>query len=143
MLSPSLDQHIPIIMESSLNVFGQPLGPCSLDPLTGFYRDGCCATGPGDAGRHVVCAIVTAAFLSFSRERGNDLITPRAEYRFPGLNPGDRWCLCALRWKEALEAGVAPQVVLESTHEAALRYVTMADLLQHAHISTDSLPHPL
>lgn len=120
-------------MEASLNVFGQPLTPCSLDPLTGFYRDGCCATGPDDAGRHVVCAIVTAAFLDFSRDQGNDLITPRMEYRFPGLKPGDRWCLCALRWKEALEAGVAPQVVLESTHEAALRYVTMQDLLQHAH----------
>ena len=119
------------------------MSPCSLEPLTGFYRDGCCATGPDDTGRHVVCAIVTAAFLSFSRERGNDLITPRAEYRFPGLNPGDRWCLCALRWKEALEAGVAPLVVLESTHEAALRYVTMEDLLQHAYINTDSLPHPL
>jgi uncharacterized protein len=120
-------------MEDSLNVFGQPLIPCSLDPLTGFYRDGCCATGPDDTGRHVVCAIMTAEFLTFSRARGNDLSTPRPEYRFPGLQPGDRWCLCALRWKEALEADAVPKVVLESTHEAALRYVTMDDLLKHAH----------
>lgn len=120
-------------MEASLNIFGEALVPCSLDPLTGFYRDGCCATGPDDTGRHVVCAIMTEAFLDFSRRQGNDLITPRPEYRFPGLTPGDRWCLCALRWKEALEAGAAPQVVLESTHEAALRYVTMEDLLRHAY----------
>jgi uncharacterized protein len=120
-------------MENSLNVFGQPLTPCSLDPLTGFYRDGCCATGPDDTGRHVVCAIMTAEFLVFSRDCGNDLSTPRPEYRFPGLNPGDRWCLCALRWKEAFEAGMAPLVVLESTHEATLRYVTMEDLLKHAY----------
>jgi uncharacterized protein len=120
-------------MENSLNVFGQPLTPCSLNPLTGFYRDGCCATGSDDTGRHVVCAIMTAEFLVFSRDCGNDLSTPRPEYRFPGLNPGDRWCLCALRWKEAFEAGMAPQVVLESTHEAALRYVTMEDLLKHAY----------
>ncbi len=116
-----------------LNVFGQPLQPCSLEPLTGYYRDGCCATGPDDLGRHVVCAIMTAEFLEFSRARGNDLITPRPEYRFPGLQPGNRWCLCALRWKEALEAGVAPPVVLESTNEAALRYVRMEDLLAFAY----------
>ncbi len=120
-------------MEESLNVFGQPLIPCSLDPLTGFYRDGCCATGPDDTGRHVVCAVVTAEFLQFSRAQGNDLSTPRPEYRFPGLQPGDRWCLCALRWREALEAGMAPTVVLEGTHEAALRYVAMEDLLAHAY----------
>ncbi len=119
--------------ERPLNVFGEPLRPCSLEPLTGFYRDGCCTTGPEDNGRHVVCAIMTAEFLTFTYERGNDLITPRPMYRFPGLRPGDRWCLCALRWKEALEAGVAPPVVLESTNEAALRYVTMEDLLAHAY----------
>lgn len=120
-------------MEDSLNVFGLPLTPCSLNPLTGFYRDGCCATGPDDTGRHIICAIMTTEFLVFSRSRGNDLSTPRPEYRFPGLQPGDRWCLCALRWKEALEADAAPLVVLESTHEAALRYVTMEDLLKHAY----------
>ncbi len=118
---------------NALNVFGEPLAPCSLQPLTGFYRDGCCTTGPDDTGRHVVCAIMTTEFLVFSFERGNDLLTPRPQYRFPGLKPGDRWCLCALRWKEALEAGVAPPVVLESTNEAALRYVRMEDLLAHAY----------
>jgi uncharacterized protein (DUF2237 family) len=120
-------------MEHSENVFGQELEPCSFKPLTGFYRDGCCATGPQDTGRHVVCAIVTEEFLQYSREQGNDLITPRPEFRFPGLRAGDRWCLCALRWREALAAGVAPPVVLESTHAAALRYVRMEDLLAHAH----------
>ncbi len=119
-------------MEPSLNVFGEPLEPCSLKPLTGFYRDGCCETGPEDTGRHVVCAIMTAEFLAFSKWKGNDLSTPRPEYRFPGLQAGDRWCLCALRWKEALDAGMAPKVVLESTHEAVLRYVDMKDLLAHA-----------
>jgi uncharacterized protein len=126
-------------MEESLNIFGQPLSPCSMDPLTGFYRDGCCATGPDDTGRHVVCAIMTNEFLEFSRSRGNDLMTPRPEYRFPGLQAGDRWCLCALRWKEAFEAGVAPQVVLESTHEASLRYVAMAELLQHAYVERSDI----
>jgi hypothetical protein len=119
--------------EPSLNVFGQVLVPCSFDPLTGFFRDGCCETGPEDSGRHVVCAIVTDDFLAFSRSRGNDLSTPRPEYLFPGLKAGDRWCLCALRWQEAYEAGMAPKVVLESTHEAALRYVKMEALLEHAY----------
>ena len=116
----------------SLNVFGAPLQACSLTPLTGFYRDGCCTTGTDDTGRHVVCAIMTADFLAFSQSRGNDLSTPRPEYNFPGLQPDDRWCLCVLRWKEALEAGVAPLVVLESTNEAALRYVDIQDLISHA-----------
>lgn len=116
----------------SLNVFGEPLQACSLAPLTGFYRDGCCSTGTDDTGRHVVCAIMTADFLAFSQSRGNDLSTPRPEYNFLGLQPEDRWCLCVLRWKEALEAGVAPLVVLESTNEAALRYVDMQDLIAHA-----------
>ncbi|MEM6553790.1 MAG: DUF2237 domain-containing protein [Planctomycetota bacterium] len=114
------------------NVLGSDLLPCSTDPLTGFYRDGCCNTGTGDAGVHVVCAQVTAEFLEFSQSRGNDLSTPRPEYRFPGLKPGDRWCLCAKRWQEALDAGVAPQVHLEATHTAALEFVDLSDLQQHA-----------
>ena len=115
-----------------LNVFGEPLAPCSVDPMTGFYRDGCCTTGPQDAGRHVVCTEVTAAFLAFSCRAGNDLSTPRPEYAFPGLKPGDRWCLCALRWQEALEAGAAPLVALQSTNQAALRHVRLDDLRRHA-----------
>jgi uncharacterized protein (DUF2237 family) len=100
--------------------------------MTGFYRTGCCETGPGDVGLHVVCARMTAAFLAFSREMGNDLITPIPEYGFPGLSPGDHWCLCALRWKEAHEAGVAPPVVLAATHMAALEFVDLDDLKAHA-----------
>lgn len=114
------------------NVFGEPLETCSEDPVTGFYRTGACMTGPGDTGSHVVCARVTAEFLAFTAARGNDLSTPNPAFEFPGLKPGDQWCLCALRWKEALEAGVAPRVVLASTHEAALKYVSMADLQRHA-----------
>ncbi len=114
------------------NVLGAPLEPCSIDPLTGFYRTGCCETGPEDTGRHLVCVRVTAEFLEFSKARGNDLSTPRAEFGFPGLKPGDRWCLCVLRWKEALEAGVAPPVVLEATHQATLRVVTLSQLQEHA-----------
>ena len=115
-----------------LNVLGAELQACSFDPLTGFYRDGCCRTDAHDRGSHVICARVTADFLAFSMTRGNDLITPRPEYRFPGLKPGDRWCLCALRWKEALEAGVAPPVHLEATHQKALDYVSLEDLKAHA-----------
>lgn len=96
--------------------------------MTGFYRTGSCDTGPEDRGVHVVCAQMTPAFLNFSRDRGNDLITPIPEYNFPGLKAGDRWCLCATRWQEAYEAGVAPPVVLEATHEAALNYVSLEDL---------------
>ena len=114
------------------NVLGEPLASCSFDPLTGFYRDGCCATGPQDVGRHVVCAEVTSAFLEFSQSRGNDLVTPRPEFGFPGLKPGDRWCLCADRWREALEHGVAPMVVLQATHEAALDVIDLQDLKRHA-----------
>jgi uncharacterized protein (DUF2237 family) len=124
--------------EPARNVLGQPLVACSMAPLTGFFRDGCCSTGPTDAGRHVVCAVMTEGFLAFSRARGNDLSTPRPEYRFPGLRPGDRWCLCALRWKEALEAGQAPVVILEATHEAALRYVSLDDLLRHAAVRAEA-----
>lgn len=114
------------------NVLGTPLLPCSYDPLTGFYRDGCCHTDAQDQGTHVVCARMTQAFLDFSLAQGNDLITPRPDYRFAGLKPGDRWCLCALRWREALVAGVAPPVVLGSTHSKALEVVSLAQLQAHA-----------
>jgi len=103
-----------------------------MDPLTGFFRDGCCNTGPGDRGRHLVCARMTYEFLEFSRSRGNDLVTPHPEFGFPGLKAGDRWCLCAMRWKEAYEAGVAPPVELESTHQSALEFVTLDQLKSHA-----------
>lgn len=114
------------------NVLGTRLQLCGSNPRTGFYRNGLCETGPDDRGRHTVCAVVNEAFLEFTLQRGNDLITPRPDYNFPGLNPGDRWCLCALRWKEALDAGVAPPVVLEATHAASLEYVTLDDLKHHA-----------
>jgi len=114
------------------NVLGTELRPCSYDPLTGFFRDGCCNTNDDDTGLHVVCVRLTAEFLAFSKSRGNDLSTPRLEFRFRGLKPGDRWCLCALRWKEACEAGKAPPVVLESTHERALDAVSLALLKAHA-----------
>jgi uncharacterized protein len=117
---------------SGLNVLGGELIPCSYDPLTGFFRDGCCNTSDEDAGTHVVCAKVTQAFLDFSLSRGNDLVTPRPEHRFAGLKAGDRWCLCALRWLEAFQAGVAPHVVLESTHQKALAYVTLEQLREFA-----------
>jgi uncharacterized protein (DUF2237 family) len=119
-------------MSKAKNVLGTPLQACSLDPLTGFYRNGCCDTGRGDHGVHVVCILATAEFLEFSRSRGNDLSTPVPEYDFPGLKPGDRWCLCASRWQEALEAGMAPQVVLEATHMAALEFVSLEDLQRFA-----------
>jgi uncharacterized protein len=105
------------------NVLGGELGECSTDPMTGFYRDGCCSTGPDDLGSHTVCAVVSAEFLEHQRAVGNDLITPRPEYRFPGLKPGDRWCVCASRWLQSYEAGVLTPVVLASTNEAALRIV--------------------
>jgi len=114
------------------NVLGGPLARCGSEPRTGFFRDGCCRTGPDDRGRHVVCAWLTPEFLEFSRERGNDLSTPRPELEFPGLVPGDRWCLCALRWREALLAGIAPPVVLEATHERALDVLSLDDLRRHA-----------
>ena len=118
--------------KSAKNVFGQSLKECSNDPLTGFYRDGCCHTGPQDSGRHLVCAIMTAEFLDFSMEMGNPLKTPMPQYNFPGLKAGDQWCLCALRWKEAYEAGVAPKVNLEATNEKVLDFVTMDQLLEYA-----------
>jgi uncharacterized protein len=114
------------------NVLGDELEICGSEPLTGFYRTGCCDTGADDVGVHTVCAQVTAEFLEFSAERGNDLMTPRPEYGFAGLRPGDRWCLCADRWVEALAAGVAPPVVLEATHARTLDWVDLADLRRHA-----------
>ena len=114
------------------NVLGGALADCSHDPLTGWHRDGCCATGPGDAGVHVVCAVMTDEFLAFSKARGNDLSTPMPMHRFPGLSDGDRWCLCASRWKEAYDAGKAPAVVLEATHMGALEYASLEELRKHA-----------
>lgn len=116
----------------SLNVLGERLKPCSFDPRTGFFRDGCCNTGPADRGRHTVCARMTEEFLAFSRAQGNDLSTPRPEFGFEGLRAGDRWCLCVERWKEAWEAGVAPKVVLASTHASALDHVPLEALQAHA-----------
>ncbi len=116
---------------NALNVLGTPLMACSYDPVTGYFRDGCCNTDDQDLGTHVVCVRVTAEFLAFSRERGNDLSTPRPEYRFAGLRPGDRWCLCALRWREAQEAGVAPPVNLNATHARALELIELDDLKAH------------
>lgn len=128
-------------MTLARNVLGSELLPCSYDPLTGFYRDGCCETGPDDQGTHVVCARVTSTFLDFSREHGNDLSTPRPEWRFAGLKPGDRWCLCVQRWLEALQAGAAPPVVLECTNAATLQYVKLEVLQQHAwHKTADDSP---
>lgn len=119
-------------MQDPTNVLGGPLRPCSSDPVTGYYRTGRCETGPEDRGRHVVCAEMTEAFLRFTRAQGNDLSTPRPEWNFPGLEPGDRWCLCAARWQEALEAGVAPPVLLEATHQNALERLSLDDLKAHA-----------
>lgn len=119
-------------MRASRNVLGEALVPCSLDPMTGFYRNGCCDTGPEDRGLHTVCCLLTAEFLSFSQSVGNDLSTPRPEFNFPGLRPGDRWCVCCLRWVEAQEAGFAPKVVLESTHEHALEYIELNLLREFA-----------
>lgn len=113
------------------NVLGGELQPCGRQPLTGFFRNGCCDTGDEDLGRHTVCARVTAEFLEFARAQGNDLVTPVPELGFPGLRPGDRWCLCAARWRQALEAGVAPPVVLSATHESTLEVVSLEELTRH------------
>lgn len=118
--------------QPSRNVLGGVLAPCSADPVTGFYRTGCCDTGPEDRGSHTVCAVMTDAFLRFSQQRGNDLSTARPEFGFAGLKPGDRWCLCAGRWQEALDSGCAPLVVLEATHREALAYCALEDLKKHA-----------
>jgi uncharacterized protein (DUF2237 family) len=119
-------------MSDARNVLGGPLAVCGVSPLTGFLRDGLCDTGPQDVGSHTVCAQMTEAFLDYSRRRGNDLVTPAPEYGFPGLKPGDRWCVCAARWLEAAEAGVAPPVVLAATHARALQKLALADLEYHA-----------
>jgi uncharacterized protein (DUF2237 family) len=118
--------------EGARNVMGGELKPCSNAPLTGFFRNGCCETGPDDVGLHTVCAVMTAEFLAFSKAAGNDLSTPQPAYGFPGLKPGDRWCLCAPRWKEALDAGMAPQLVLEATHEETLAIVPLGVLKDYA-----------
>ena len=114
------------------NVLGGPLGICSTSPMTGFFRDGCCNTAPQDVGSHTVCVVLTAEFLAFSKASGNDLSTPVPEWGFPGLKPEDRWCLCAPRWQEAFEAGMAPPVVLAATHAATLEWVQLGDLVAHA-----------
>ena len=119
-------------MSKAKNVLGGDLRICCVAPVTGFYRDGRCETGPMDVGTHVVCAQVTEEFLAFTRSRGNDLSTPRPQFQFPGLKGGDRWCLCAPRWKEAYDAGVAPPIVLHATHEAMLQYVPLEELKQYA-----------
>ncbi len=119
-------------MANATNVMGTALAPCCTAPMTGFYRDGCCNTGAGDMGVHVVCAQMTADFLAYTKAQGNDLSTPVPAFQFPGLKPGDRWCLCAARWQEALEDGVAPPVVLNATHAAAVEHVALADLKAHA-----------
>jgi len=113
-------------------VLGEALEICSIKPMTGFYRDGCCNTGREDIGSHTVCVVMTAAFLEFSKSRGNDLSTPLPEFGFPGLKPGDRWCLCAARWQEALEANQAPRVVLRATHDGALADCSLSDLKRFA-----------
>lgn len=125
-------RYLARMSEPSRNVLGGPLLTCSLKPRTGWLRDGCCRTNEQDRGSHVVCAQMTAEFLAFSQARGNDLSTPVPAYGFPGLKPGDRWCLCASRWAEALAAGNAPRVVLAATHEAALRFAKIEDYLAHA-----------
>jgi uncharacterized protein len=119
-------------MSQQLNVLGSPLKICCRSPLTGFYRDGSCHSGPGDFGVHTVCARVDHNFLEFSKSMGNDLSTPMPAYQFPGLKDGDCWCLCAARWKEALDAGFAPPIFLESTHESTLKYVPLEVLQEHA-----------
>ncbi len=123
---------MPVSRDGALNVKGGALAPCSEEPLTGFFRNGCCDTGPDDMGMHTVCAVMTEAFLVYSKLAGNDLSTPRPDLGFPGLRAGDRWCLCVGRWREALAAGVAPPVVLEATHEEALAVVPLDDLERHA-----------
>lgn len=118
-------------MSESVNVLGEKLETCGKDPITGFYRDGCCNVGPDDFGLHAVCAVVTDEFLEFSKAQGNDLSTPRPEFGFEGLKPGDSWCLCAARWQEAFEAGSAPRVRLRATHQAALEKCALDDLKAH------------
>ena len=125
--SPGGPRRLP-----SRNVLGGALAPCATNPVTGFFRDGCCNTGPEDRGLHTVCAVMTAEFLAFSKSRGNDLSTPVPEYRFPGLKPGDKWCVCVTRWKSALDHNRAAPVDLEGTHASALEFVTLEELQAHA-----------
>jgi uncharacterized protein len=127
-----VDYALAMAREPDLNVVGGKLQPCSQEPVTGFYRNGCCSTGPEDVGSHTVCVLLTAEFLDFSRRAGNDLSTPRAEWGFPGLHPGDRWCLCASRWLEAHHAGSAPEVVLGATHARALEVIQIEMLAARA-----------
>ena len=122
----------PTDIRPSRNVLGQPLEPCGFDPVTGFYRDGCCNTGPDDRGVHTVCCVVTEEFLTASARLGNDLSTPMPQYGFPGLKPGDRWCVCAARWLDVQRAGAACPIVLEATHEATLEIIPFDILLQYA-----------
>lgn len=119
-------------METAVNVYGEPLASCSEDPITGFFRDGCCNTTAGDTGSHTICAVVTAAFLAYSKAQGNDLMTPNPAHQFPGLQPGDSWCLCAKRWLQAHEAGCAPKVRIRSTHRKALEVVPLEVLETYA-----------
>ncbi|WP_017931876.1 DUF2237 family protein [Robiginitomaculum antarcticum] len=119
-------------MSKALNILGAPLQSCSTDPVTGFYRNGCCETGPDDRGRHLVCAVMTAEFLAFSKSSGNDLSTPMPHYQFPGLKPGDQWCLCLDRWKEAHKAGHAPNIIASATHQMALERVARETLMAFA-----------
>ncbi len=123
-------------MTNAKNILGEPLDHCCSSPRTGFYRDGFCNTGPMDSGSHVICAEMTETFLAFTKAQGNDLSTPMPVYQFPGLKPGDRWCLCALRWQEAEDAGVAPPVILSATHEKALEVVSLEDLKRHACVNS-------
>ena len=127
----AIDTRKVWIMPRATNVLGTELQSCSFDPMTGFFRDGCCRSGADDIGLHLVCARMTEEFLIFSKSRGNDLSTPMPQYHFPGLKPGDQWCLCVLRWKEAFQACVAPQVVLEATHISTLEFVDLEDLEAH------------
>lgn len=121
----------------ALNIFGEELITCSNSPMTGYFRNGCCQTDENDHGTHTVCAVMTAEFLAFSKSRGNDLSTPRPQYQFPGLQAGDKWCLCASRWKEAHEANVAPKLILEATHEKTLQYADLKTLITYAVKKTD------
>jgi uncharacterized protein (DUF2237 family) len=118
--------------ENQMSVLQEPLEPCSTSPMTGFTRNGCCETGPEDVGSHTVCIQATEEFLEFSKSNGNDLSTPRPEFGFSGLKEGDRWCLCAMRWVEALQAGAAPRVIMRATHESALEMIAFVDLKDHA-----------
>ena len=119
--------------ERQLNILGEPLIPCSMDPLTGYFRDGCCQTDASDRGSHVVCVVMTADFLDFSLRHGNDLITPRPEFQSPGLKPGDFWCLCGLRWVEAIRQGIVAPIILEATHEKILEHVSLETLVHNAY----------